>query len=212
MLSIPTPVLAVLEKALNTAIAMDPKTRQALARHSGAVLEVVIEAPLLHFFVTPVPEGLLLRRQFDGAPDASLHASSFGLIRSSMNQADLEGVFSKDVRIEGDVELAGSVARALRQLEPDWPEWLASRLGDAASFRIEQAWQQGRQFFQRSGQGRLIEWADFLQHESNTVVCAEELGGFIDDTDRLRDDLDRLEARLQRLTPEPTRKKRGRGR
>jgi len=193
------PLLATLEKMLNAAIAMDPDARNALARHGGTILEIDIQYPSLRFFITPTPEGVMLRGHFDGTPDAKLRASSFGLLRSAFSRAELEGVFSKDVQIEGDVSLAGSVVRALKGLDPDWPEWLADKIGDVAANQVEQSLSSGKQFLKRTSQTRLIEWADFLQFEANTVVSAEELAEFADETDRLRADLERLEARLQRL-------------
>jgi len=199
MFTLPLPLLVALEKMLNVAISMDPDARNALARHGGTILEIDIQYPSLHFFITPTSEGVVLRSHFDGTPDAKLSASSFGLLRSAFSRAELEGVFAKDVQIEGDVSLAGSIVRALKGLDPDWPEWLADKIGDVATNQVEQLSSSSKQFLKRTSQTRLIEWADFLQFEANIVVSAEELAEFADETDRLRTDLDRLEARLQRL-------------
>jgi len=199
MFTLPLPLLVALEKMLNVAIAMDPDARNALARHDGAILEIDIQYPSLHFFVTPTSEGVVLRSHFDGTPDAKLRASSFGLLRSSFSRAELEGDLGKDVQIEGDVSLASSIVQALKRLDPDWPEWLADKIGDVAANQVERLLNSGKQFLKRTSQTRLIEWADFLQFEANIIVSAEELAAFADETDRLRTDLDRLEARLQRL-------------
>ncbi|MGC9456563.1 MAG: ubiquinone biosynthesis accessory factor UbiJ [Halothiobacillaceae bacterium] len=196
---LPTFLLPPLERALNRVLDMDPEARDRLARHEGAVIGLMLEMPPVSLYLMPTARGVHLLGDFDGEVDATIQASSFGLLRMAWQREDLERAFDGAIRMEGDTRLAGSVARILAHLDPDWAEWLSGRIGDPGAHAVEQAVQRGQDYVNRVQAGRLIEWTDFLQREAQLVVGADELTGFSEAVDRVRNDLARLEARLDRL-------------
>ncbi|MFP4295952.1 MAG: SCP2 domain-containing protein [Halothiobacillaceae bacterium] len=196
---LPTLLLPPLERALNEVLDMDPDTRERLARHEGSVLALRLQVPPLSLHLMPTARGVHLLSDFDGQVDATISASSFGLLRAAGRREDLERAFDGAVHLDGDIRLAGSVARALAHLDPDWAEWLSERIGDPAAHAVEQAVEHTRNQVERARASTRIEWSDFLRHEAALVVGTDELAGFSDAVDRLRDDLARLEARLERL-------------
>ncbi len=103
-----------------------------------------------------------------------------------------------EVEIRGDVALARQFESVMRGNEFDWEGLLAERTGDLAAYRI------GRAVAAARGQGR--EGLDALQRnlqlgllDWGVVATAEEVEQFIDETDRLRDGVERLHARIERL-------------
>lgn len=105
----------------------------------------------------------------------------------------------RNARINGSVEFADTLGFVLRHLSWDFEEDLARVTGDIAAHRIANtlrsltAWQ--KQAAQRLGENL----AEYLRDESGALPAPQEIATFSADVDRLRDDVARLEKRLQRL-------------
>jgi ubiquinone biosynthesis protein UbiJ len=91
------------------------------------------------------------------------------------------------------------VGDALQGLDIDWEEQLAKLAGDTLAHRIgHQARATGR-WASRSGEVLTRDLREYLIEEGRLVPSAAEMKGFLDGVDTLRDDVDRLEARIARL-------------
>lgn len=192
-----TRLLRPLEATINRLLALDPETPARLKPLLGR--SVRVELPEI---------GLVLRANFnengvnlnqaepeDETVDASVRLSA----AAALSLARTRGEQAQGVEFRGDVAVVHALRRLAGGLEIDWEEQLARVTGDIIAHRAGLAvgglfsWlTQTRQTFEAN-------LGEYLTEEARQLPPAAEVAGFLDDIDRLRQDADRLQARLERL-------------
>ena len=146
-----------------------------------------------------IRDGVLeLATDHDGEPDVLISGSLLTLARMS-GDTGLEALRDGSLELTGDAHKAERFQRLLAFAKPDVEEEFSSVVGDAAAHRLGQLarglgeW--GRDA--RSTMGANIR--EYLQEESRDIPSRYEMEGFAADVGTLRDDVDRLEARIRQL-------------
>jgi ubiquinone biosynthesis protein UbiJ len=101
------------------------------------------------------------------------------------------------VHIEGDAEVAQTFSELLTAARPDLEEELSRVVGDVAAHQMGNAARTALGFARRAHDTFLQNVAEYLQEEGRDVPNRTEAEEFLHGVDRLRDDVDRLEARLK---------------
>jgi len=105
----------------------------------------------------------------------------------------------REVRLDGDVELANVVLFLFRNLRWDVEEDLARVVGDVAAHRVTGA-ARGFAAWQREAAERLAEnVAEYFKDEAGLLVHPHELEAFGRQVSEVRDAVERLEKRVERL-------------
>ncbi len=191
--------LAVLEQALNAALALDPRTGDRLVRLQGKVIAVELRGTGITLTLQPTSEGKLrLMGDYDGEVDTTLRGAPFALLRMSTGRAG-EGMFSGEVEIDGDVELGQQIQRVFEKLDIDWEEHLSRLSGDIIAHQIGNSVRGLFAWGERAVEHLGRDAADYLQEENDTLPVDWEVDEFIKGVDTLRSDVDRIEARVKRL-------------
>lgn len=191
-------LLERLEAILNRNVATSRRA-QALARQlEGRVMSLTVEGTPLAFYFRAEGGRLAIASRHEGTPDASLSGSPIALLALAGPRA--EGALrGGGVRIEGDAEVAQRFRELLAEAQPEFEEELSRVFGDVAA----------RQFANLAR--GLIDWGrkaagsftgsvvEYLQEEGRDLPTPTEVDEFLADVDRLRDEAERLEARLARL-------------
>lgn len=189
-----------LESALNRALALDPDTRAALAPLEGRRIQLSLESPPLAMEIR-VGGGELQVGPVSEIHEADLavRSSLAGLLSQLPFLRRDHGAPVGKVRISGDAELARRMQQLAERFDPDWQQPFTSVFGEVIGVQVAQATRAAlRQA--RDGAQRLAETtAEFLTEESRDVVGRAELNAFHDDVDSVRDGVERLAARVQRL-------------
>ena len=195
----------VLEAALNRALALDPDTRDGLRALDGRSVELTLESPPLalqlrvdgeRLVVGPVDaarEPDLAVRSTLGALFAQLPALIGGLRRD--DAAPVGG----GMRISGDADLARRLQRLAERFDPDWQQPFAAVFGDVLGVQIANACASALRQARTLGGNFAETTAEYVVEESRDVVGRDELAAFHDDVDALRDDFERLAARIARI-------------
>ena len=193
-----------LEAALNRALALDPDTRDGLRALDGRALVLRLATPPVALQVGVDGERLRVG-PVDGEaePDLSVRATLGGLIAQLpfMRRDDAPAVGS--LRIEGDADLARRLQRLAERFDPDWQRPFVAAFGDIAGVQIAQVFATALRGAKTAAGVMAANTADYVQHESRDVVGRDELGAFFDDIDTVRDDVERLAARVARLRERP---------
>ncbi len=187
------------ETALNRLIRRDPAARERLARQAGMVFTVLVEHPALSLTLTPTTDGLMWRAATDLTPDATIHTSGPALLLALQRGHDMDSLFAGDITIEGDEQAATAFLRSLREMDVDWGDWLAERVGVSAAGVIEQAAAGLKRTTGEWRETRRIEQHDYLVHEARLVVDDLDLPAFLDEVDDMRSAVERLEHRIRVL-------------
>lgn len=179
-----------LSAALNALLDKQPTAKARLLRHVGKCVRLVL--PLLPLSVRIEADGGFVAASPEAAPDVQLVPDP-----SALPQWLSGGKLGDLFRVAGDGVLAADLAHALADF--DWVLALRPYLGDIAASRVDQFIQglTGWRANAVESAGRnLAEYAVYEQ-----AILAEPLAAreFIAEVDRLREDVDRLEARLALL-------------
>lgn len=186
---------AAVEAVLNAAIEGSSAARADLQRLDGKVVEFKVTGfPLtLHFL--PQAERLTVAADYHGAPDIRISAPAGALIAAALRRDE---AVPRGMQIEGDAETAQLFSRLLKQADPDWEEALSRYVGDIPARQIGNLLR-GVARWGRDAGGRLgQDLADYLHYETRAVPPRHEVEEFLTGVDRLRDDAERLAARLDR--------------
>jgi ubiquinone biosynthesis protein UbiJ len=110
-----------------------------------------------------------------------------------------DAVFAGTIRIDGDNRLAQTLGEVFRGLDIDWEEQLSKLLGDTLAHRLMSRARAGGRWAERSGSIARQNLREYLQQEAAVLPSREELTTFLAAVDTLRDDVERLAARVERL-------------
>lgn len=208
-----------LEAALNRALSLDPDTREALRPLDGRTVALRLDGSAQVGGDMDVPPlALQLRVEGDAlrvgpvdpehAPDLGVRSSAGSLLGFGLRTVlpRLLGAPQEEdtapigqLRIEGDAELARRLQRMAERFDPDWQKPFADVFGEVLGVQIANgvaAALRGARAGARSVAGSA---AEYVTEESRDVVPRAELDAFLDDVDTLRDDTERLAARIARV-------------
>jgi ubiquinone biosynthesis protein UbiJ len=178
--------------ALNHLLEAQPWARERLAPFAGETVELRNPPfPSLRFVI--LPGGRLEAGGADPALTVTLKPDALlGLARGPEH-------FLRAIDVAGDARLAASVMALARDLRWDAEEDLSKLVGDVAAHRLASALR-GFAAWQSDAAHRLAESvADYAVDEKRVLVARPELERFALGVAELRDAVERLEKRLQRL-------------
>lgn len=194
-------LLPPLEAAINAALRMDPQALQRLAELEGQRFEINIEDWEIRFYLLPTAQGVLLRQEIPDAPSACICGTLQGLCRVGFAKGSQSALFQNALRVTGDLEAGEQLRTLFSELDLDWEEELSRWVGDAAAHKIGDM---ARQLKSSAAQVRAslgLNLKEFLQHEVHALPSRSEVERFITEVNELRQHVDRLSARTDRLSP-----------
>ncbi|WP_079203443.1 MULTISPECIES: ubiquinone biosynthesis accessory factor UbiJ [Pseudomonas] len=196
-----TALLAGVEHGLNRVLALDSTALPRLARLSGRVIAVDCTAPALQLFILPSGEGLQLAGQWAGAADCRLRAPAASLLRLATGKDKTAVLHSPQVELDGDSAALLELAGILQDLELDWEYELSRWLGPLASQLLGSHIRSRANWTGKTLDSLRLNLADYLNEESRSLVGQREADARFAELDRLKLDLDRLDARIERIIP-----------
>ncbi|KPA94933.1 MULTISPECIES: ubiquinone biosynthesis accessory factor UbiJ [Pseudomonas] len=191
-------LLAGVEHGLNRVLRLDSTALGRLGHLTGKVIEV--DSPALKLFILPSDEGLLLAAHWAAEADCILRASTTRLLNLALSKDKSAVLHGPDVHLEGDSAVLLDLAGVLQDLELDWEYELSRWLGPVAT-QLVSGHLRSRAGWYRQGFASLNQnLAEYLSEESRALVGKHEAEARFAELDRLKLDLERLEARFERLS------------
>jgi ubiquinone biosynthesis protein UbiJ len=196
-----SPLVRPLEALLNRHIQASTPARALLASLAGKAFAVQLETPvggrLLRLRVLAAEQGIVITTG-DEPADASVTGTPLGLIALLAGRAG--GRFTAaGVTIGGDAEVAATFEKLLGHARPDLEAELARLFGDLPAHYAGQAARGILGWSRRAADALARNVGEFLTEEGRDLVSRPELDGWLGDVDRVREDVDRAEARLSLL-------------
>jgi ubiquinone biosynthesis protein UbiJ len=191
-------ITAIIERALNHALELDPAGQQALLRALEGPVQFRITDPIsLTCSLHRAGNRVQVRSQPVEAP--ALEISGRPLAFAALATGDNRVFTDSRLEVAGDTNLAHQFQRALDQLNPDWEAAMATHIGDVPAHfigkRIRNAVSWSRQAF--STLNANIE--EYVHEESRALPGRRELEATFEDIDSLSLRTERLEARVNQI-------------
>ena len=187
-----------LETSINHVLKQDPASLQKLARLQGKVICFEFTEIDLALYLFPHNQGLQVQYIYEGNADTTLRGSPLAFINMGLGDST-QSLFSGEIRISGDIELGQRFKRILDQLDLDWEEWLSEYTGDLVAFKTGSVIRQLNAWGQEALKTLQLDSREYLQEEGELAPRPAELNDFTREISQLRDQVARLEARIQRL-------------
>ncbi|HTT08855.1 MAG TPA: SCP2 sterol-binding domain-containing protein [Gammaproteobacteria bacterium] len=192
----PERLLAMLERALRHTLEFDPESGAALRQLQDrriAIEFMELERTLL-FAVTP--QGPVLKA---GSPEP-VHVRLRGTLPSFIGLLQKgTAAGAAGVEIQGDLQTAQQLQAILKNMDIDWEEMLARRLGDVPAHQLTRVTRGAWQWLRGRARAFAQDFSEYGRFEAALLPEREEVEGFNTAVDLLRADTDRMAARVRRL-------------
>jgi len=201
----PNAFTAVIEDATNRLLRLDPETLRRLGDIQGKVICVRIsaeekEGPVFYF--SPSEGGLQVRNEYDGKPDVTISGNLPAFLRLIAGDR-AQGAFANgEMQISGDLELGQRFQRVLKRIDIDWEEISSHYVGDVLAHKLGNLARGVRAWGRQAHETLRQDSREFLQEEVRLLPRTEHIEALLDEIDRFRSDVARLEKRIQRLQGE----------
>jgi ubiquinone biosynthesis protein UbiJ len=192
-------LLASIELGINRVLRMDSTALPRLERLAGKVIAVDCRNPALQLFILPSDEGLLLAAHWAAEADCTLRAPASSLLRLALSQDKTAVLHGLEVELEGDSGVLLELVGVLQDLELDWEYELSRWLGPVASPLLGGHLRSSARWTRDSLAQLTHNLADYLSEESRALVGQREAEARFAELDQTKLDLERLEARFERL-------------
>ncbi|MDQ8039179.1 MAG: SCP2 sterol-binding domain-containing protein [Rickettsiella sp.] len=189
-------LLIAQEIILNRFLQLDPETKGVLKQLCGKVVK--IELNYLSYFWLLKSDAIYLTKDYTGVVDLILRGSLLDFMRLAFIKKDM-AVTGIPIQVSGDMEFARQFKDLFANMDIDWEEQLSHLIGDTAAYPVACFLKNLSQWAKQSIENVSLNITDYLQSEKDLLVSKEELQIFFSDVDDLRDDLARLQVRIQRM-------------
>ncbi|MTW21290.1 ubiquinone biosynthesis accessory factor UbiJ [Allochromatium palmeri] len=198
-IQIPDALLAVVEQALNRYLTLDPEGAAAFDALEGRIIAIEAKGFGTRITVIPGVRGLQLFGAYDAEPDCLIQGSPLALTRLGMTEHKEAQFVTGEVEISGDTALAQDFSAALAGLNVDWEEQLAQVIGDPFARQVGNRVRDAERWTQRTSASMTANLTEYLQEERRLLPTRYEVDAFLTQVDTVRDDVERLGARIAQL-------------
>ncbi len=189
-----------IENLLNRNLPRSPRALELCAALSGKRVRVEARALNWVLVIESMNTSVKLTKDDSGGPPADAEISGTLLNLAALAGSHPEEVIQRgDVEIRGDAEVAQQFRELAMLLKPDVEEELARLIGDTPAHQALRLVRMVTAFGRRAATTGVRNVAEYLAHERRDLVPRAEAEDFYRGVERLREDLDRLEARTRLL-------------
>jgi ubiquinone biosynthesis protein UbiJ len=192
------PLLEPLAALLNRNLAASGTARSIAEGLEGRSFEVRVTAAPLRIRFTAAGGRIAVAPGGEDEPTAAIEGSPLTLATLAGPDAG-ERIRAGGLRVTGDAETAQSFQKLFAAARPDFEEELSRVVGDAPAHHLARAARGALAFGQRTLDAFARNMAEYLTEESRDLPAKPEVEMLLEGIDRLREDVDRFEARLARL-------------
>ena len=195
----PSFIFSPVEKIVNYGLSLDPNATQYLIPLTGKILKIELVGMPFDFFLKFTKRKIFFLTSTDEVIDTRIVGSPVSLLSLLLAKGDPEKNYRSAVSIIGDTDVAQRVSALFAKLDIDWEEQLSGVVGDMAARIIAQTFR------------NLVRWGastkdllqqnltEFIQEELELLPSMEEVEYFLSSVDKVRDNVERLSARINKL-------------
>jgi ubiquinone biosynthesis protein UbiJ len=185
---------SLIENVLNRGLPRSPRAQRLCAELAGRTLAVEIRG-FGSLLIESTGAVLQLKSVGSTSPDARVSGGPLALLAIA-RAGPAAPLARHDVELSGDGELAQQFRELAWLLRPDLEEELALAIGDVPAHQIGRAGRAALEWGRRAADTAARNLAEFLAHERGDLVSRPEGRQLLEGIDALREEVDRLEARV----------------
>lgn len=190
-----------IENVLNRGLPRSPRARQLCRELQGHRVGVEISG-FGQLVVESTGETLQLKRDATATTEAQIVGGPFSLLALA-GEAPEAVIQRGDVQIRGDIELAQRFRELAMLLRPDVEEEVSKVIGDVPAHHLGRFARAAFGWARNAASTQARNMAEYLAHERQHLVPRAEADQLLKGVDILRENVDRLEARIELLARKP---------
>lgn len=189
--------LVCLQKVLDAYLAGDADAGQVLSELGSVTVAIEILDFERTFFLVFHDGVLQLKQRVDD--EASIQARVSATLKDFASLCLRQGVHGRfsELTIRGDTTTVQKLWNTLSKINFNCETFLAPQVGDVVAHELGRGAQAGARFLRRSLRSLMETTTEYLQEEIQLAPKAFRVQRFIHQVDVLRDDVDRLQARIR---------------
>jgi len=167
--------------------------REILTEHAGKI--AVFDLFPLRVAVAVEPDGTLRVAPENASPTVTIR-----LTHATVLQILAEGEEAwRKANVEGDADFASAISKVAANLRWDIEEDLSRVFGDIAAHRMTESGRSAAAWPKQAATSLAGSVAEYLTEEKHVLVTPLRCAEFVRDVDELRDAVERLDKRIERL-------------
>jgi ubiquinone biosynthesis accessory factor UbiJ len=191
--------LNAITKALNTYLRLDPDSKLRLKKLQGKTIAVELLPFHLTFQCVFTAHGMKIHTDDVLVTDAKISGTPLQMLNVMMTKENRQRFFADDLSITGDAEIAQQVVDLFDELQIDWEEYLSMLVGDVPAHQVGRFIKNIETWLRKSEESFIDNVNEYVHEEAQWLPASEALQDFFAEIDTLRMDVDRIEARVNKL-------------
>jgi ubiquinone biosynthesis accessory factor UbiJ len=179
-------------------VAGSPRARELLAQLDGHHMQIVARFTPWRIALHASDGGLRVSREQPAQTDVTITGTPLALL-SLLREEPADVIRRGDVTITGDAELATRFQELLQLLRPDLEAGLARVVGDIPAYGAGSLLRKALDYGRGTLRTQAMNAGEYLAHEKRVLVPRSEAEEFLQQVDALREQADRLAARVRAL-------------
>lgn len=192
-------IIDALETALNQYLALDEDVSLFLTPIAGKVIAVNVLPFNEMVYLCPTADEIQLLESYVGEIDATISGTLSALGLMGLSSTPMRSIFSGEVTIEGDTQVAHKFQQLFEKLDIDLEEKLSQFTGDVIAHKIGNIFRSGQNWTEETIETFKLNSKEFLQEETRDLPTETEVNVLNQQIDVVRSDFDRLSARIALL-------------
>ena len=195
-MDMPLPLVFAVQQGIATVLKLDPQTASSLDAINGKVIRVNVTSPQMCFHLIVVDQSIEVEGAFDAEPDTIVTGSAVSLLSL---RTKTDALYTGDVTITGDVQTGEQLRGIISGLDISISDTIAPITGDTIAHQVGQSVSQLTAWLSDTGTRLQKNTSEYLQEEVELLAPNSEINRFCAEVDELREQGDRLHARLHLL-------------
>lgn len=188
-----------LERVLTRLLTRDPQCRELLAKLDGKVIAVHGLPVSERLYLLPFPAGIQIDTDFPAPPDLTVTGNPATFAKIALRGLQRSDLGGGSLGFSGDPVVAQQLRELLAASAINWPQLIADVVPAPLANSLVQPIRALRDWGAGSMRSLELDIGEFLSEEVRDVTTAPEAREFCVEVDHLRDDVERIEARIERL-------------
>lgn len=199
-MQLPTLLLSSIETAMNAWLKLDSEALPQFESMQDKVIRLHITGLELNLYFFPDAKHVQVLSRHQGEPDTTIHGSPIALMRLTASDDAGKTLLDSDAQIEGDMRLGTQFSNILKSVNIDWEEFLSKAVGDIVAHQAGSMAKETRGWLKESEQAMRLNMSEYMSEEAELLVADSQISHYLDEVDILRADIDRMDARVNRLS------------
>ena len=193
-------LISVLETALNKFLSLDEDASLFITPLAGKVIAIKILPFNETLYLCPTTNKIQLLEHYTQEVDTTISGTLSALGLMGLSSTPMRSIFSGEVKIEGDTQVADKFQQLFKKLDIDLEEQLSQFTGDIVAHKIGNLFRSSQNWTEETIETFKLNCKEFLQEETRDLPAGPEADIFYQQVDQLRSDFDRLSARIELIT------------